>query len=59
MKENTLASMRDAVLHGADMVEFDVQVSRYDRSLKLDLAYIYSFLETLCPACSMSSVSAL
>jgi len=28
VKENTLASMRDAVLHGADMVEFDVQVSR-------------------------------
>lgn len=28
IKENTLASMRDAIQHGADMVEFDVQVSR-------------------------------
>jgi len=28
IKENTIASMRDAVQHGADMVEFDVQVSK-------------------------------
>jgi len=28
IKENTIASMRDAIQHGADMVEFDVQVSR-------------------------------
>ena len=28
IKENTLASMRDAIQHGADMVEFDVQVSK-------------------------------
>ncbi|XP_023327915.1 glycerophosphocholine phosphodiesterase GPCPD1 isoform X2 [Eurytemora carolleeae] len=27
IRENTIASMKDAVLHGADMVEFDVQVS--------------------------------
>jgi len=27
IRENTIASMNDAVLHGADMVEFDVQVS--------------------------------
>jgi glycerophosphoryl diester phosphodiesterase len=26
VRENTIASMRDALLHGADMVEFDVQV---------------------------------
>ena len=26
IRENTIASMNDAVLHGADMVEFDVQV---------------------------------
>ena len=28
IKENTLASMKDAIQHGADMVEFDVQVSK-------------------------------
>jgi len=28
IKENTIASMRDAIQHGADMVEFDVQVSK-------------------------------
>merc|ERR1719431_423315 len=28
IKENTIASMKDAILHGADMVEFDVQVSK-------------------------------
>jgi glycerophosphoryl diester phosphodiesterase len=28
VRENTIASMRDALLHGADMVEFDVQVSQ-------------------------------
>ena len=28
VRENTLASLQDAILHGADMVEFDVQVSR-------------------------------
>merc|ERR550534_2743972 len=28
IKENTVASMKDAIQHGADMVEFDVQVSR-------------------------------
>ena len=27
IRENTIASMKDAVLHGADMVEFDVQVN--------------------------------
>ena len=27
VRENTLASMRDAIAHGAHMVEFDVQVS--------------------------------
>merc|ERR1719289_306829 len=27
IRENTIASMKDAVVHGADMVEFDVQVS--------------------------------
>ena len=27
VRENTIASMRDALLHGADMVEFDVQVN--------------------------------
>jgi len=27
VRENTIASLKDAVLHGADMVEFDVQVS--------------------------------
>lgn len=26
IKENTVASMKDAIQHGADMVEFDVQV---------------------------------
>lgn len=28
IKENTMASMKDAILHGADMVEFDVMVSK-------------------------------
>lgn len=28
IKENTVASMKDAIQHGADMVEFDVQVSK-------------------------------
>jgi len=28
IKENTVASMKDAYAHGADMVEFDVQVSK-------------------------------
>ena len=27
IKENTVASMKDAIQHGADMVEFDVQVT--------------------------------
>ena len=26
VRENTIASMKDAVEHGADMIEFDVQV---------------------------------
>ncbi len=26
--ENTIASLKDAVTHGADMVEFDVQLSK-------------------------------
>ncbi len=26
--ENTIASLKDAVTHGADMVEFDVQMSK-------------------------------
>ena len=28
VRENTIASMKNAVEHGADMVEFDVQVSK-------------------------------
>lgn len=28
VRENTIASMKDAVEHGADMIEFDVQVSK-------------------------------
>ena len=28
IRENTIASMQNAVLHGADMIEFDVQLSK-------------------------------
>ena len=28
IRENTIASMKNAVLHGADMIEFDVQLSK-------------------------------
>ena len=28
MRENTIASLKNAVAHGADMVEFDVQLSK-------------------------------
>ena len=35
IRENTIASMKDAVLHGADMVEFDVQVN-------ITVQYIYT-----------------
>lgn len=28
IRENTIASMKDAIAHGADLVEFDVQISK-------------------------------
>ena len=34
IRENTIASMNDAVLHGADMVEFDVQVTNSNTLIK-------------------------